>query len=118
MMSNRAQEFLNRWEQEHVGAVPDDRKLREVVQLTARCRRDAVAAGIAAEELRTAAAQGLIRHMLAAITAANENKPPEGEATEGEATGRRFIGRLKLNFDGAASFVDRLNLVGRFVKCR
>jgi len=129
MMRSRAQEFLHLWEQKHVGAVPDGRKLREVVQLTARCREDAIAAGIAAEELRTAAAQGLIRHMLAAITAANENKLPvtpanENKSTAGEATGRSFMERrsfmrrLKLNFSGALSLADRLNLVGHFVKRR
>lgn len=129
MMGSRAQEFLHSWEQKHVGAVPDGRKLREVVQLTARCREDAIAAGIAAEELRTAAAQGLIRYMLAAITAANENKLPttaanENKSTAGEATGqsvterRSFMRRLKLDFSGALSLADRLNLVGHFVRRR
>jgi len=129
MMRSRALEFLHRWEQKHVGAVPDGRKLREVVQLTARCREDAIAAGIAAEELRTAAAQGLIRYMLAAITAANENKSPataanENKSTAGEATGqsvmerRGFMRRLKFDFSGALSLADRLNLVGHFVRRR
>ena len=127
MMRSRAQEFLHHWEQKHVGAVPDGRKLREVVQLTARCREDAIAAGIAVEELRTAAAQGLIRYMLAAVTAANENKSPataanENKSTAGEATSRSFVERrsfmrrLKLKCSGALSLADRLNLVGRFVK--
>jgi hypothetical protein len=71
-MTNRAREFLNRWELEHVGFVPEERKLREVVQLTMKCRKDAVAAGIPAEELRAAASQDLIRDMLAAIASANE----------------------------------------------
>lgn len=120
-MRSRAQEFLHHWEQKHVGAVPDGRKLREVVQLTARCREDAIAAGIAVEELRTAAAQGLIRYMLAAVTAANENKSPataanENKSTAGEATSRSFMRRLKFKCSGALSLADRLNLVGRFVK--
>ena len=63
IMANRAREFLNRWEREHVGVVPEERKLRVVVQLVMKCREDAVAAGIPAEELRTAASQDLIsRH--------------------------------------------------------
>ena len=61
IMSSRAREFLDRWELEHLGAVPEDRKLRELIQLAVNCRKDAVAAGIPAEELRTAAAQDLIR---------------------------------------------------------
>jgi hypothetical protein len=67
--------------------------------------------------------------MLAAITAANENRSPatpanENKTTAGEATGRSFMERrsfmrrLKLNFSGALSLADRLNLVGHFVKRR
>jgi hypothetical protein len=90
-MTNRAREFLNRWEFEHVGVVPEERKLREVVQLTMKCRKDAAAAGIPAEELRAAAAQDLIRDMLAAITAANEKVAPASKA-EGKFW-RRLVGR-------------------------
>ena len=75
VMANRAREFLNRWEREHVGVVPEERKLRMVVQLVMKCREDAVTAGIPAEELRTAASQDLIRDMLAAIAAANGTSP-------------------------------------------
>ena len=81
-MSSRAREFLDRWELEHLGAVPEDRKLRELIQLAVSCRKDAVAAGIPAEELRTAAAQDLIRDMLAAIATANRSDATAGEATE------------------------------------
>ena len=81
-MSSRAREFLDRWELEHLGVVPEDRKLRELIQLAMNCRKDAVAAGIPAEELRTAAAQDLIRDMLAAIATANRSDAIAGETTE------------------------------------
>jgi hypothetical protein len=86
-MSQRAREFLDRWELENVGVVADDRKLREVVQLTARCRKSALAAGITADELRAAAAQDLIRDMLVAVTTANENSSAanENNAAENES---------------------------------
>ena len=91
-MTNRAREFLNRWELEHVGIVPEDRKLQEVVQLAMKCRKDAIAAGIPAEELRTAASHDLIRDMLAAIAAANKKTSPVSKA--GRNLWRRLIGRL------------------------
>ena len=92
IMANRAREFLNRWEREHVGVVPEDRKLRVVVQLVMKCREDAVAAGIPAEELRTAASQDLIRDMLAAIAAANGKTSPARNAERN--LWRRLTGRL------------------------
>ena len=92
-MSKRAREFLDRWEKEHVCIVPDDKKLREVVKLTAKCREDAVTAGITPGELRAAAAQDLIRDMLAAVAAANENNSIARKA-EGQSLWRRLMKQL------------------------
>jgi hypothetical protein len=69
-MSERAREFLQHWVSEHVGAVADEYRMRETVRLVAQCREDAVGAGIAPDELRTAAGGNLIQYMLAALSAA------------------------------------------------
>ena len=54
-MSERAREFLEHWLSDHVGAVADEYRMRETVRLVALCREDAIRAGIAPDELRTAA---------------------------------------------------------------
>lgn len=69
-MSERAREFLEHWVSDHVGAVADEYRMRETVRLVALCREDAIRAGIAPDELRTAAGGNLIQCMLAALSAA------------------------------------------------
>jgi hypothetical protein len=69
-MSERAREFLEHWVSDHVAAVADEYRMRETVRLVALCREDAIRAGIAPDELRTAAGGNLIQCMLAALSAA------------------------------------------------
>jgi hypothetical protein len=69
-MSERAREFLEHWLSDHVGAVADEYRMRETVRLVALCREDAIRAGIAPDELRTAAGGNLIQCMLATLSAA------------------------------------------------
>jgi hypothetical protein len=69
-MSERAREFLEHWLSDHVGAVAGEYRMRETVRLVALCREDAIRAGIAPDELRTAAGGNLIQCMLAALSTA------------------------------------------------
>src|SRR6202166_2216339 len=69
-MSERAREFLEHWLSGHVGAVADEYRMRETVRLVALCRGDGIRAGIAPDELRTAAGGNLIQSMLTALSAA------------------------------------------------
>jgi hypothetical protein len=69
-MGERAREFLEHWVSSHVGVVADEYRMRETVRLVALCREDAIGAGIAPDELRTAAGGNLIQYMLAALSAA------------------------------------------------
>lgn len=75
-MSDRARDFLDHWLSGHVEAVPDAKRMQETVRLVAMCRKDSISAGIAPDELRAAAKGDLIRNVLAALAAANENEPP------------------------------------------
>jgi len=70
-MSEAVREFLDRWVAEHVGAVPDEYRLRETVRLVALCREDAIHAGVDLADLRTAAGGNLLQTMLAALSAAS-----------------------------------------------
>ncbi len=76
-MSDRARDFLDHWLSGHVEAVPDAKRMQETVRLVAMCRKDAISAGIPPDELRAAAEGDLIRNVLAAVAAANENEPPD-----------------------------------------
>ena len=69
-VSERAREFLEHWLSGHVGAVADEYRMRETVRLVALCREDAIRAGVAPDELRTAAGGNLIQCMLAALSTA------------------------------------------------
>jgi len=66
-MSERARQFLDKWEADHIAAVPDVQRLREAVLLATQCRKDAVEAGIPPDEIRAAVRGDLIRHMLAVL---------------------------------------------------
>ena len=76
-MSERARDFLDHWLSGHVEMVPDAKRMQETVRLVAMCRKDAISAGIRPDELRVAAKGDLIRNVLAALAAANENEPRE-----------------------------------------
>lgn len=87
-MSNRAREFLDRWKLNHVGEVPSERRLQEIVRLVANCRADAVSAGIPPEELREAAGNSLILAIIAAQPAAGEeNETAMGSSVNQVANG-------------------------------
>jgi hypothetical protein len=64
-MSERAREFLEHWSLVRVGVVREEFSMRETVRLVGRCRDDAVSAGVAPDELRTAAGGNLMRCVLA-----------------------------------------------------
>jgi hypothetical protein len=70
-MSEAAREFLDRWMAEHIGAVPDEYRLRETVRLVALCREDAIHAGVDLADLRAAAGGNLLESILAALSAAS-----------------------------------------------
>jgi hypothetical protein len=69
-MGDRAQEFIDHWESEHVEAVADSEKRREAERLALQCREDAARAGISEQELEDAVRGDLISNMLKALDAA------------------------------------------------
>jgi hypothetical protein len=77
-MSERAREFIDHWESEHVNAVPDFEKAREAKELAIRCQEDALRAGITAQDLEAAVGGNLIGNMLEALEAAETG--PEDSA--------------------------------------
>ena len=70
-MSEHAREFLEQWKSDHIESVTPGRRCQEAVRLVAMCREDATKAGIPAHELRSAAPDGMIWTMLAALDAAS-----------------------------------------------
>jgi hypothetical protein len=68
---DRAVEFLDYWESEHVEAVPARQRGQEAVRLAELCRDDAVGAGIAMVDLQRAANGNLVRNMVEALEAAS-----------------------------------------------
>jgi hypothetical protein len=69
-MSDRAVEFLDRWEADHVEVTPRNQWGREAARLAEMCREDAIRAGMSAVELQRAAKGNLIKNMLDALEAA------------------------------------------------
>lgn len=69
-MTERAREFLDRWEADHVEVVPGAQREREAILLAAACREDARRAGIAASDLERAADGDLVRSLMEALEAA------------------------------------------------
>jgi hypothetical protein len=69
-MSDRAREFIDHWESEHVEAVADPDTAREAERLASLCRRDALRAGISEQDLEDAVGGDLIGNMLQALEAA------------------------------------------------
>jgi hypothetical protein len=99
-MGARADQFLAHWKSEHVASVAGTPRLREAVRLVAMCREDAVRAGIPAHELRTAAPDGMIRNMLAALAATapwrNGAEPEPGPEPEPQSLLPRLLGHLRI----------------------
>lgn len=76
-MSDRAIEFLDHWEADHVEAVPPRQRGEEAVRLATLCREDAIRAGIAVFDLEQAAKGSLIKNMLDALEAASDRLDDE-----------------------------------------
>jgi hypothetical protein len=68
-VSDRALEFLDRWEADHVRAVSSSQWGREAVRLADLCREDAIRAGITWTDLQRAAKGNLVQNMLDALEA-------------------------------------------------
>lgn len=68
-MSDRALEFLDRWEADHIQVTPQNQRGREAARLAEMCREDAIRAGISTVELQRAAKGNLIQNMLDALEA-------------------------------------------------
>jgi hypothetical protein len=68
-MTDRAIEFVDHWESEHVEAVIDSEKTKEAERLALLCRQDALRAGITEQDLEDAAGGDLIGNMLRALDA-------------------------------------------------
>jgi hypothetical protein len=71
MSGERAIDFLDRWEADHVATVPVHRRGEEAARLANLCREDAIRAGISLYDLERAAKGSLVRNMLDALEAAN-----------------------------------------------
>ena len=69
-MRNRATEFLDRWEFQHVTVVPPAKRAEEAQRLALKCREDAAAAGINGEDLEAAVGGDLVGNMVQALGAA------------------------------------------------
>jgi len=77
-MTDRAKEFLNHWESEHVRAVQHARKRDEAECLARECLADANRAGITEQDLEDAADGDLVRNMLEALEAAADDEMSRG----------------------------------------
>jgi hypothetical protein len=58
---SEALDFLDRWEADHVEAVPADQRDKEAERLAANCREDAIRAGIVIAELEQASGGDLVK---------------------------------------------------------
>jgi hypothetical protein len=67
MSVDRAFDFLDRWEADHVEAVPIRQRGQEAARLAEQCREDAVRAGISLYDLERVAKGNLVRSMLDAL---------------------------------------------------
>jgi hypothetical protein len=63
-VSDRASHFLNDWFGKHIGPLPAVERLAASVRLTAKCRQDAITAGVPLQEVRDAVGGDLIRKIL------------------------------------------------------
>jgi hypothetical protein len=71
-MSDRALEFLDCWEADHVEVVPLSKWAFEAVRLADQCREDAIRAGVAVVDLQRAAKGNLVQNMLDALKEAGQ----------------------------------------------
>jgi len=69
-MSNRATEFLERWEFEHIEVVPPSERAEQAQRLALQCRKDAAKAGISGHDLQAAREGDLVGNMIRALDAA------------------------------------------------
>jgi hypothetical protein len=75
MSSERALEFLDRWEADHVEAIPPSRWGSEAARLADMCREDAIRAGVSLVDLQRVAKGNLVQNMLDALSwAADQRK--------------------------------------------
>jgi hypothetical protein len=70
VVRNRATEFVDRWELEHVTHVAIPEREKTAQRLALRCREDAARAGISEQELEEAVEGDLVANMVAALDAA------------------------------------------------
>jgi hypothetical protein len=68
-MTDRAVEFLDRWEADHIQVTPQSQWGYEAARLAEMCLEDAIRAGISTVELQRAAKGNLIQNMLDALEA-------------------------------------------------
>jgi hypothetical protein len=68
-MSDRALEFLDRWEADHVEITPTAQWGQEATRLAEMCREDAMRATIPLADLQRAAKGNLVQNMLDALAA-------------------------------------------------
>jgi hypothetical protein len=66
-MSDRALEFLDRWEADHIQVTPQNQWGYQAARLAEMCREDAIRAGISTVELQRAAKGNLVQNMLDAL---------------------------------------------------
>jgi hypothetical protein len=76
---NRALEFLDRWEADHVENVPSSQRGQEAARLAELCSEDAIRAGISLVDLLRLAKGNLTKNMLDALE--DEAKRANDEAT-------------------------------------
>jgi hypothetical protein len=74
MSNERALEFLDRWEADHVEAVPSSQWGSEAARLADICREDAIRAGVSLVDLQRAARGNLVQNMLDALSWAADEK--------------------------------------------
>jgi hypothetical protein len=85
-MSDRAKEFLDHWESEHVRTVQHAQKRDEAGRLARESLADAKRAGISEKDLEDAADGDLFGNMLEALeAAANEQMGPALRGNKDEA---------------------------------
>lgn len=78
MSGDQAADFLDRWEADHVAAVPAHRRGHEAARLAELCREDAIRAGVNLYDLERVAKGSLVRNMLDALEAAIEGSEGNG----------------------------------------
>jgi len=67
---NRATEFIDRWEIEHVTTVATPNRAAAAQKLASQCRQDAARAGISEQELEDAVGGDSLGNMVQALDAA------------------------------------------------